>query len=228
MSLEPWSVFDACWARILVKLQRLFTPWVVIPGTGQSIGLFNLLAIGGKLLGQASAEHRAEARGADFQPCLERLAAAVANRDVAADFSSAIANALRADAATQDQASAPPAQAAEPGNLGDYRLTTVLRILRLRESGLAHELALEVGLDVRLEAADRGRIDYYTLLVYAPEPPTQNPHTPRSPLYSRLLAERATPRPVSQWCDDGGPVLLDDQLSVALTQIATQVAHDLH
>jgi DNA replication protein DnaC len=25
MSLEPWSVFDACWAKIVVELQRLFT-----------------------------------------------------------------------------------------------------------------------------------------------------------------------------------------------------------
>ncbi|MDQ1242611.1 MAG: Monooxygenase [Pseudomonadota bacterium] len=25
MPLELWSVFDACWAKILVKLQRLFT-----------------------------------------------------------------------------------------------------------------------------------------------------------------------------------------------------------
>jgi toxin HigB-1 len=25
MPLEPWSVFDACWARIVVKLQRRFT-----------------------------------------------------------------------------------------------------------------------------------------------------------------------------------------------------------
>lgn len=203
-------------------------PWGVIHGTGQVIGLFNLLAIGGQLVGQASDEHRAQAQAAEFQPCIDRLSAIVAGRDLAVDFSSAFASALRSHAATQDRASEHPAQPPESDDVSNYRMTTALQILRLRESGQGHELALELGLDVRLEAADTGRLDYYTLLLYAPELPAQNPHTPRSPLYSRFIAERAGSRPASEWCDAGGAALLNDEITVALAQIATQVAQDLH
>jgi hypothetical protein len=31
---------------------------------------------------------------------------------------------------------------------------------------------------------------------------------------------------VSEWCGDGGAALLKDDISVALKQIATQIAHD--
>ncbi len=201
--------------------------WGVVHGTGQAIGLYNLLAMGSRLLGEASAEHRAGKQTADIEPCIERLSAIVSTRDLAAEFSSAFTNALRSQPATEDHASQRSAQARESDGGSDDRMTTSLRILQLRESGRANDLALELGLDVRLEAADTGRLDYYALLLYAPALPAQNPHTQRSPLYSRFIAERATPRPASEWCDAGGAALLNDDISVALKQIATQVAHDL-
>ncbi len=202
-------------------------PWGVVHGTGQAVGLYNLLAIGSRLLGEASAEHRAGKQTADIQPCIERLSSTVASRDLAAEFSSALANALRPQLATDDHASQPSAQARESDSGSNDRMTISLRILQLRESGRARDLALELGLDVRMEAADTGRLDYYALLLYAPTLQPQNPHTPRSPLYSRFIAERATPRPASEWCDAGGAALLDDDISVGLKQIAMQVARDL-
>jgi len=201
-------------------------PWGVVSGTGQAIGLYNLLAISGHLLGQASAEHRAQARAAEMQPCIDRLSATVASRDLTTDFSSALSNALRPPPAMEDRASEPPVQARESESGSNDRMTISLRILQLKESDRGNDLALELGLDVRFRAAETGRLDYYALLLYAPAPPAQNPHTPRSPLYSRFIAEHATPRPVSEWCDAGGPALLNDDISVALKQIATQVADD--
>jgi hypothetical protein len=201
-------------------------PWGVVSGTGQATGLYNLLVISGHLLGQASAEHRAQARAAEMQPCIDRLSATVASRNLTTDFSSALSNALRPPPATQDSVSEPSVQAHESDSASNDRMTISLRILQLKESDRGNDLALELGLDVRLAAADTGRLDYYALLLYAPALPAQNPHTPRSPLYSRLIAERAKPRPVSEWCEAGGPALLDDDISVALKQIATQIAHD--
>jgi hypothetical protein len=202
-------------------------PWGVVSGTGQAfVGLYNLLAISGRLLGQASAEFGAQARAAERQPCIDRLAATVASRDLTTDFSSALSNALRPPPATEDGASEPRDQARESDSASDDRMTISLRILQLKESGRENDLALELGLEVRLEAADTGRLDYYALLLYAPALPAENPLTRRSPLYSRFIAERAPLRPVSEWCDAGGPALLNDDISVALKQIATQVAQD--
>jgi hypothetical protein len=202
-------------------------PWGVVHGTGQAVGLYNLLAMGGRLLGEASAEHRADKQAADIQSCIERLSAAVSSRDLAADFSSALARALRPPPVTDDHASRSETQSPESEGRSNDRMTASLRILQLRESGRENELALELGLDVRLEAADTGRLDYYTLLVYGPGPSAAGPNTPHSPLYSRLVAARATPRLVSEWCDAGGAQILNDDISVALEQIAAQVTHDL-
>jgi hypothetical protein len=157
-------------------------PWGVVHGTGQAVGLYNLLAMGSRLLGEASAEHRAAKQAADIQPCIDRLSAIVSTRDLAADFSSALGNALRPQPATEGHVPQPPAEARDIGSTSTDRMAISLRILRLRESGRANDLALELGLDVRLEAADTGRLDYYALLLYAPALQPQNPHTPRSPL----------------------------------------------
>lgn len=203
-------------------------PWGTIHGTGTAIELYNLLAIGGKLLGQSSSERRAKERAAEIQPCIDRLSTAIAGRNLPGDLSAALASVPRSPAATPDQVAALPSQGPGPSNVGDYRLTTSLPILRLRESGQGQQLALELGLDVRLEAAGTGRLGYHSLLLYGPESPLQNPHTPRSPLYARVMAERATPRPLSEWCDAGGAALLQDEVSAALKQIAAQAAQDLH
>ncbi len=182
------------------------TPWATIHGTGQAFALYNLLAVGGELLQQSSSERLAQKRAAALQPCMEKLAAAVAGLDLAAELSSALASAPET---------------------ASHRLTVALPIIRLRESGQSQQLALELALDARLETVDGGRVEYQGLLLYAPDLPAQNPHTPRSPLYGRVVAARPDARPVEEWCGPGGAPLLAGQLSTGLKHLAAQVVKDL-
>lgn len=181
------------------------TPWATLHGTGQAFALYNLLAIGGELLQQASGERQADKRAADLQPCMERLSAAFAGLDLAAELSSALASAPEG---------------------ASHRLTASLPIVRLRESG-PQQLGLELALDVRVETVEGGRLDYHGLLLYSPGLPARNPHTARSPLYERRVPERPAPRPTDEWCGPDGAALLAGQLSAGLKHLAAQVVKDL-
>lgn len=190
------------------------TPWATVQGTGQAFALYNLLAIGGELLQKASGEQRARQRSAEMQDCVDRLAATIVGLDLAASFGHAVA-------------SDPSPTAAGEQPVAPHRWSVTMPVVRLRESGQPQQLALELGLDVRLESVDGGRVAYYGLLLYAPELPAQNPHTPRSPLYARIVPERAPSHPTSEWCGPDGPALLAAQVSDGLRHIAAQVLWDL-
>ena len=188
------------------------TPATEIYGTDKAFALFNLLSAGGRALGRAAEERRAEQRAADIQPCIDRLAETIASAPPAAGFASVLAAGSSADGAEQD---------------ASHRLVVSVPILRLRQSGQPQDLALELGMEVGLEDVASGRLDYYSLLLYAPDLPKQNPHVRLSPLYARLVQERAPTHPVAEWCGDGGPALLTTEIAAALKQVAAQITQDL-
>jgi len=187
------------------------TPSLTIFGTDKVLVLFNLLSTGGRALGRAAEEQRAEQRAADIQACIDRLAETITAAPPAAEFASVLA-AGSAGVAGQD---------------AGHRLAVSVPILRLRQSGQPQNLALELGMEVRLEDAQSGRLDYYSLLLYAPDVPSQNPHTRLSPLYTQIVSERAPTHPTAEWCGGGGPALLRAEIAAGLQHIAAQVTLDL-
>jgi hypothetical protein len=219
-------------ARTPAMIAAAFTgaemsPWGVIPGTGRTIAVYNLLAIGFESAARASAEKRAEDRVVEAQPCIDRLANAVGAIDYSSRFVTALGQAARERGTALDLNS--PRQTAQTAKSESarYRLTMSLPILRLREADQPQYLALELGLELRLEAVDSRSVGYYSMLYYAPELPIQSPLAPRSSLYAQFVSQRAKPRPISEWCGANGAALLAEEVSAALTQIAAQVARDL-
>lgn len=203
-------------------------PWATIGGTGQAVAIYNLLAIGVELATRAGSESEARARASEAQPCIDRLSKEAAAADYSTLFAAAFAEAAHSVGTVVDLDGGQRSKGASRKSSARHRMTTSLPILRLRESGQAGHLALEVGLNVRLEALDEGGVAYYNTLLYAPELSVQSPFAPRSPLYMRLVSERARERPMSEWCGPDGPALLKREIAVALKAIAVQLARDLN
>ena len=211
-------------ARAPAKMEAAFTgselaPWGVIPGTGRprSVAVFNLLAIGYELAVRAGADARTEGRMAEIRPCIDRLAGPVATIDYASRFAQALGQATRSRGIVLDLG----------GKEAHHRLTVSVPVIRLRESGPSNDLALELALEVRIEAADDGNVRHYGVFYSAQELPIQSPLAPRSPLYALFAPERAMPHPVSAWCGVDGAALLEKEISAAFARIAVQVAREL-
>jgi len=222
-------------APVPAKVEAAFTgavlaPWGVVHSTGQprAIGVYNLMAIGFELATRAGADARAEARVAEVRPCIERLTASVGTIDYASRFIAPLKQAAQSQGVTLELDVGRQSADATPGKGARDRLATSVPIIRLRESGLSNDLALELALEVRIEAGGNRNVRYYSVLYSAPELPIQSPLAPRSPLYARFVPERPTPRPVAEWCGADGAVLLEKEISAALSRIAVQVVRDLH
>lgn len=214
-------------ARAPAKIAAAFTgsvlaPWGVIHSTGRprAVAVYNLMAIGFELATRAGAESRAETLRAEVQPCVDRLAAAADTIDYATRFAPALEQAVASlGGFAREGASATAGKG--------LRLTVAVPLIRLREAGQSNELALEFGLEVRIEAPDRGIVRYESAWYSAPELPVQSPLAPRSPLYARFVPERPIARPVSAWCSAEAAALLEKEVSAALSHIAVQVTQDL-
>lgn len=216
-------------ARAPVPVGAAFTgpemdPWGVVHGAGRGIAVYNLLAIGLEFGARASAEKRAEDRVVEVQACVDRLSKAVGAIDYSARFASALERAARELGFALDLRQAAGTARSEGAR---YRLTTSLPILRLREVAGPQSLALELAVELRLEAGDDQSVGYYSMLSSAPELSMQNPLVPRSSLYARFIPQRAKPRPIAKWCGVDGAALLAEDNSAALIQIAAQFARDL-
>lgn len=203
------------------------SPWATIAGTGQAVAVYNLLAVGAHLVSQASRESEARARTAEAQRCMDRLSREAIGADYTSTFAAALSQAARAVGTAVDVNGERSNEGADRKTGASHRMTTSLPILRLRESGQPQHLALELGLTVRLEAPDIGRVDYYNTLLYAPAPPPRYPMVPRSPLFMRHVPERAKERPMSEWCGPDGPALLKGEIAAGLKSLASQLVQDL-
>ena len=193
-------------------------------GVRPAVSLYNLLVTGGQLLHQSSEAQRARAQAAQLQPCLEGLSSSIAGYDAAAAFASAL---VAAPGPSRETATAAGVATAAEAASAHRRWSVALPILRLRDAGAPDSLVLELALAVRLENLDTARLEAYALMVSGPEPPAQDPHSPASPLYMRLVPERAEPRPLDEWCGAGGGALLHAEIERAMKNIAAQLVRDL-
>lgn len=203
-------------------------PWGVIPGSGRELAVYNLLAIALESAERIIAEKHASEYLIAAQPCIDRLSAAVADTDYASMLVPELGKAARTLGVALELD-----DGRRPTGLGwqshaVHRLTTSLPVLRLREVDTPRQLALELALEVRIEPIQSGAVRYYGMLYYAPELSLSNPLVPRSPLYARFVSQRAKSRPESEWCGPRGPELLAQEISLALSRIARQLAQDLH
>lgn len=202
-------------------------PWGVIHGTGQSIAIFNLLAIGFELGKRASAENRAANLLVESQHCTDRLSNAGSAIDYSSRFLFALGQAAHDRGNVIELSSAGQTAEGVESRISHYSLITNMPILRLREVGKTQHLALELALEVRIEEAETKNLIYYNILHYAPELPMQNPLAPGSSLYTTFLSQEAKPRPIVEWCGNGGIVILEEEIAAALNQMAMQVVRDL-
>lgn len=205
---------------------QLESPAVLYGGT-PVVGTFNLISITGAAISHAAAGHQAQARAAEMQPCVARLSETVAHLDLPAEFASALSTASGATSAARDDVAGARAPSDVSGG-GAYRLSAAVPILRLREGRQSNRLALELGVDLRLEQVDSKRLDYYGLLLSGPDLPRESPFTALSPLYEIFVPGRAESRAIADWCGDGGAGLLTSEIELGLQRIAEQVVRDLH
>lgn len=186
-------------------------PSDVLQGASREIAVYNLLAIASEAAARAAAQRKAEQQVAQVQPCMAQLSSALPVIDYTAQFTDALAHAVR---------------------LGDsgptpLQLTISAPTLQLRESSRPHYLALELGLQLRLENLDSKRTVYESLLLYAEGFPVQNPLDKRARLYERLVPQRAQPRLMEEWCGATGGELLKEDIEIGLKHIAAQLVKDL-
>lgn len=218
------------------KVEAAFTgavlaPWGVVHSTGRprALGVYNLLAVGFELATRAGADARAEERAAEVRPCIERLAASVGTLDYASRFIAPLKQAAQSRGIALELDLGRQIEGATRG--ARDRLVISVPIVRLREAGqsndMASQLALELALTVRIEAGGNEVVRYHSTLYSAPDLPIQSPLAPRSPLYARFVPERPTPRPAAEWCAADAAVLLEMEISAALSRIAAQVVRDL-
>ena len=164
---------------------------------------------------------------AEERACFDRLASSLPSSALGPMLGTAITSAfgargLRMELAVGNEAPAPGHVAA-----GKQQLTASLPILHLRKSARPDELAVEIGLQVRIHAVESARVAYESLLVFAEDFPDENPLMKRSRLYERIVAAHPQPRPLAEWCGAGGPALFSDDVRTGMNAIAAQLAQDL-
>lgn len=197
-------------------------PWATVHGAGQVFMVYNLLAATFEMAKSAQEERQAEEAAARLAPCMQRLGASMDP----AGYQAALLQALEQAAGAQGVAMPLPGEgetdAAEPG----YRLTARTPVLRLVASGGPESLALGLVVDLRLYGnADRG-LRYASLLSSGPESSARTPFIDGSPLYLRPVERRPPARAVAEWCGDGGPALLAEDIESGLRAIAEQFVRD--
>jgi len=202
-------------------------PSGVIYGSTPAVGIFNLLTIAGEAANRASAQQEAEQHAAEAKPCMVRLAKTLPAIDYASQFTAALAQAAHSRGTVLDLNIERELTTTGRSTRLRQKLTIAAPILHLRESGLPQYLALELGLQVRLETSVTKSVVYDSLLLYAEGFTRQNPLEQRSRLYERLLPQRAQPRPMSEWCGTNGAALLKKEIGIGLQYIAAQLARDL-
>lgn len=203
------------------------SPWGVVHGAPQTVGVFNLLAILGEVASRASAEEEAGQRAAAARPCIQQLAKTVPGINYAGQFTSAFSQAARARGSVLEISNERELATSGQPDRARYQLVIAAPLLQLRESAKPKHLSLELGLHVRLENSETKSVAYESLLVYGEAFPNQFPFAQGSRLYERLLPERSQPRPTSVWCGANGAALLQKEIRTGLEQIAAQIARDL-
>lgn len=205
----------------------LIAPWGVFHGTGRAVSVYNLLAIVAEASSRAGAQQQAEQRSLEAQACMKRLSEALKVVEYTAAFSSALTESARSRGAVLDIDEKSASNKTGQSERAPLRLRISIPIMQMRDSADAEYLSLELGMHVRLEAADTGRAVYEGVLLYAERFPAQNPLVQRSRLYERLVPERAQPRLMSQWCGANGETLLREEVGKGIKHIAAQLARDL-
>lgn len=203
-------------------------PWLIVPGMGNALVVFNLLSATFELAHDAIERQRAEQDSQTMQPCLTRLAGTLTGANHGSAFMRALEQAavgLGAPLAITDDGNL---QQHDTGQGQPRRLIAALPILRLVEGDGHGSLAVEVAMDVRLQDARTQALDYYSLLAYGPDRPARSPFVAQSPLYTRFVPQQAAPRPLAEWCGPDGAALLAAEIAASLGHIAAQVARDLY
>jgi hypothetical protein len=189
------------------------SPSGVVPSTIPAVNVFNLLVMGTEHLGQSSARRMASQRDTEMKACIERLAKTQTDMD----YRNALASQLEAIARSDHTARGQPLE----------RLNAEIVLLRLREGKSPQDLALELGVRLRMEPTHAHTVSYETLLVSGEPFPAQDPFAEGSRLFQRLVPPSAQSHPVSEWCGTGGAKLLSEEVGIALKHIAEQVRGDL-
>lgn len=207
ISMVPWKALGVTYPGAQLA------PWGLVHGTERPVLVFNLLAITAHVLGQAAAGKEAEALAEASRACIERLSAELTS----VDGEARLRHALRA-AFPRAPASDRPEQS---------RLYAAPVLLRLRESARREDLALELGLHVRLETSAAPGTVYESRIVYAEPFPREHPFDRSTRLYERRTAQTPTAYPLARWCGPEGSTLLRQEIDAGLAAIARHLAQDL-
>jgi hypothetical protein len=199
-------------------------PWNVIPGAPP---VYNLLVVAEEAASRGNARQAAEKHAAAARPCMTKLAGALPGIDYASLFSAALVEAVGSRGAGPIPGSEREFIAVEQGRRTPQQLTFSIPVLQLRESSQAQDLALELGVHLRLEDNATRTVLYNSLLSYSRGFPVENPLAQRSRLYERLVPQQAQTHPLSDWCGTDGPDLLRGAIETGLQAIAGQFVLDL-
>jgi hypothetical protein len=194
-----------------------------VHGAGRPFAIFNLLSATMELAESAREKREADATVTRLTPCMQQLAANWDRSGYRPMLQRSLQLAAAGRGITLDLIDDGSGAGREPV----ARLEADAPLVRLVAGGAEQSLALELVVDLRLRDAPSDALRYGSLLSFGPELRARTPFTDRSPLYLRPVTERPTAHPVADWCGEGGPALLTQELEAGLRSIAAQFVLDL-
>ena len=197
-------------------------PWATVHGVGQVFMVYNLLAATFEMAESAREERQAEEAAARLAPCMKRLGASMDP----AGYQTALVQALEQAAGAQGVAMQLLGEGEAHAMESGHRLTARAPILRLVAGGGPESLALDLVIDLRIYDNIDRRLRYVSLLSSGPELSARTPFIDRSPLYLRPVERHPPARAIAEWCGEGGPALLAEDIESGLRAIAEQFVRD--
>lgn len=190
-------------------------------GTGQAIGVFNVVVLLAQLAEASAQDEEAKKRAEAASPCLEGLAAQISLKDAASGLESALRQSLRDKdlAGILDDTSV-------SGSSARSKAEVTLLGAGLRECAERATFCLEVSAQIRVVDMETSAPLYHAIMVYSNDyrsDPLQAPYR----LYQVRVPPDSPCRDLSSYCSEGGAELVRREINAGIKAISDRLAGDL-
>lgn len=197
-------------------------PGGAIPGgTGQAIGVFNVVVLLAQLAEASAQDQEAKKRAEAAAPCLKGLAEQISLKKAASGLESALRQSLRERDLEGIMGDTPV-----PGSSLRSRAEITLLGAGLRECAGRATFCVEVSAQIRVVDMETGAPLYHAIMVYSNDylsDPLQAPYR----LYQVRVPSDSPCRNLNSYCSDDGADLVRREINAGIKAISDRLAGDL-
>lgn len=206
---------------------RAAAPTFLLPGgsipggTGQAIGVFNVVVLLAQLAEASAQDDEAKKRAEAAAPCLKGLAEQILLKDATSGLESALRQSLR-DRDLEGILSDTPVS----GSSVRSRAEVTLLGAGLRECAERATFCVEVSAQIRVVDMGTGAPLYHAIMVYSNDyrsDPLQAPYR----LYQVRVPPDSPCRDLGSYCSEGGAELVRREINAGIEAISDRLAGDL-